>query len=448
MEINNKLSDSDDMTIKRAAYLCLILFGFVIVNCGKPPPLDSGASPRVGLELVAKDLTAPLTLAAPDDGSGRLIIADQDGLIWLLNAEGQRLKEPFLDLRNRMVDLRPSYDERGLLGFTLHPDFVENGRFFVYYSAPLRPDAPAGWDHTSHLSEFRLLEGNPDRADPDSERIILQVDQPQSNHNGSQIAFGPDGFLYVALGDGGGANDAGSGHSSMGNAQDTSTLLGSVLRLDVDKGDPYGIPDDNPLVGQPGRDEIWAYGLRNPFRIAFDLEGEGQLYTGDVGQNIYEEIDILVGGGNYGWNIREGQHCFDPAQPGAAPDQCPESDPNGEPLQAPILEYDHDLGIAVIGGFVYRGSQIPALQGHYIFGDWSTSFAIGNGKIFDGVPPASQDAAWTMRPVIITTSSEGVLGAYLLSFGQDAEGELYIMTSDWPGPTGSSGKVYRLIASP
>lgn len=434
--------------MKRIVYISFLIFNLVIVSCRNTPPQNTDSDPRVALELVAEELTAPLTLAAPDDGSGRLMIADQDGRIWLLNAEGQRLKEPFLDLRDRMLNLRASYDERGLLGFTLHPEFTDNGRFFVYYSAPLRPDAPNGWDHTSHLSEFRLSNESPDRADLNSERIILQVDQPQSNHNGSQIAFGPDGYLYVALGDGGGANDAGPGHPSIGNAQDTSTLLGSVLRIDVDNGDPYSIPDDNPFVGQPGRAEIWVYGLRNPFRIAFDLKGEGQLFTGDVGQNIYEEIDILVKGGNYGWNYREGQHCFDPAQPGSPPTQCPQESPDGQPLLEPILEYDHDQGIAVIGGFIYRGSQLAALQGHYIFGDWSTSFAKGNGKLFDGVPPAAQDTAWTMRPITIATSQDGALGAYLLSFGQDAEGELYIMTSDWPGPTGSSGKVYRLISPP
>jgi glucose/arabinose dehydrogenase len=431
--------------LKRTVYLCILILTLAVAGCGGSAPELPGSSPPVGLELIAEGFTAPLALASPDDGSGRLFVADQKGLVWLLTAGGQRGDEPLLDLRDRMVNPRFTYDERGLLGLALHPGFNANGRLFVYYSAPLRPDAPEGWDHTSHLSEFRVSASDPNRADPASERILLQVDEPQSNHNGGQIAFGPDGYLYLALGDGGRANDTGSGHPPQGNGQDRSTLLGSILRLDVDGSEPYEVPADNPFVGQDGRDEIWAYGLRNPFRFAFDTGGEGALFAGDVGQDLFEEVDIVVMGGNYGWNIREGRHCFDPDQPDTPPEQCPQVGPSGEPLREPILEYGHDLGISVIGGYVYRGSQMPDLVGHYIFGDWSTSFISANGKIFDGVPPATEAGAWTMRQFEIATADGGDLGAFLLSLGQDAEGELYALTSERPGPLGSTGKIYKLV---
>ena len=439
--------------MKRIIYLFLIL-GLAAAGCGGSSGGNSGADPgsshALGLELVAEGFTAPLVLVSPGDGSGRLFVADQAGQIWVLDASGQRGEEPFLDLSDRMVSLSASYDERGLLGLAPHPDYARNGRFFVYYSAPLRPEAPPGWNHTSHLSEFRVSASNPNRADPGSERIILQVDEPQANHNGGQIAFGPNGYLYVPLGDGGGANDTGTGHPSQGNGQDTTTLLGSILRLDVDGGTPYGVPDDNPFVGDGGggRDEIWAYGLRNPFRIGFDPGGEGQLFAGDVGQNLYEEIDIVVAGGNYGWHIREGSHCFDADRPDSPPAQCPDQGAAGEPLRPPILEYGHDLGIAVIGGYVYRGSAMPDLQGHYVFGDWSTSFGRANGKILEGVPPASEGDSWTLDRFEIATTDDGRLGAYLLSLGQDAEGELYALTSGRSGPAGSSGKIYKLVPPP
>lgn len=429
---------------KQIVYLGLLAVSFSMIGCAKSAPDNPGADPRIGLELIAEGFTAPVVLTSPDDDSGRLFVADQEGRIWLLAADGQKPNEPFLDLRERIVGLNFAYDERGLLGLAFHPNFRENRRFFVYYSAPLRTDGPEGWDHTSHLSEFLVSEADPNRAEPGSERILLQVDQPQMNHNGGQIVFGPDGFLYVPLGDGGGANDVGPGHSPQGNAQDTTNLLGSILRIDLDSGDPYGIPADNPFVGQDGLDEIWAYGLRNPFRITFDTAGDQALFAGDVGQGLYEEIDIIIRGGNYGWNSLEGRHCFDAENPDAPPQQCAEAGSSGEPFQAPILEYDRKLGMAVIGGFVYRGSRMPDLEGHYIFGDWSSSFVNADGRIFDGVPPVSESEGWVMRQFEIATSDSGALGSFLLSLGQDAEGEIYALTSQRPGPGGNTGKVYKL----
>lgn len=402
----------------------------------------------VGLETVATGLTAPIALAAPADGSGRLFIADQTGTIRIIE-NGTLQDEPFLDIRGRMVDLNPGYDERGLLGMALHPNFTENGKFFVYYSAPLAEGAPDGWDHTSHLAEFSAAEGDPDTADPGSERILLRVDQPQANHNGGQITFGPDGYLYVPLGDGGGAGDTGPGHPPPGNGQNTSTVLGSILRIDVNGGDPYAVPASNPFAdGTSGRPEIFAYGFRNPFRIAFDAGGEQSLFVGDVGQNRWEEVNIARAGENYGWNIKEGTHCFDPQNPGAPAAGCPETGSRGEMLTGPIIEYPNagqpdGIGQAVIGGYVYRGSSIPALQGQYVFGDWST----GDGTLFAAVPAEGGNATtpWSMSELAVAGTGAGGVGAYILSFGQDAENELYVLTSENAGPTGTTGTVYRLV---
>ena len=431
--------------MRRLVYIWTLVFALVLFGCRTTSTQTIVPRPRVGLELVADGLTAPVALVSPHDGTGRLFVADQVGTIWVLTADGERLDEPFVDLQERMVGLNVAYDERGLLGLAFHPAFTEDGRFFVYYSAPLRDEAPEGWNHTSHLSEFRVSEADPNKADPESERILLQVDQPQSNHDGGQIAFGPDGYLYVPLGDGGGANDTGVGHPPVGNGQDTSTLLGSILRLDVDSGDSYAIPPDNPFVGKEGRDEIFAYGLRNPFRIAFDAEGSHQLFAGDVGQNLWEEVDIVTKGRNYGWNIREGTHCFDPNQPDEPPEQCPDSGTGGEPLRGPIVEYDHDVGIAVIGGYIYRGNLLPEFKGHYIFGDWSTTFLSGNGTLFTATPPESEGALWMIQELEIATGEDGKVGAFVLSLGQDADHELYVLTSELPGPVGNTGKVFKFV---
>jgi len=294
---------------------------------------------RVGLALVAGGFTAPVALASPNDGTGRLFVADLLGVIRIIDADGHLLDPPFLDLTDRIVRLRPGYDERGLLGLAFHPKFTENSRFFVYYSAPLRAGAPRGWDHTSRISEFTVAADDGNRADPDSERVVLEVEEPQFNHNGGSIAFGPDGCLYIPLGDGGGARDVGPGHPPKGNGQDITTLLGSILRIDVDGPEPYGIPEDNPFVGKDGRDEIYAYGLRNPWRTTFDAGGENRLFAADAGQYLWESVKIIVAGGNHGWNLKEGNHAFDPENPYESPEDVPEVDLRGEPLIDPIIEY-------------------------------------------------------------------------------------------------------------
>jgi glucose/arabinose dehydrogenase len=415
----------------------------------------------VALQLVAQGLAAPVALAEPADGSKRLFIADQTGLIRIVGADGALLAAPFLDLRSRMVGLSPAYDERGLLGLAFHPDYAKNGRFFVYYSAPLRSGGADGFNHTSHLSEFRVSAANPNLADPASERIILQVDQPQSNHNGGAVAFGPaDGYLYLALGDGGGSNDTGAGHvadwyaaNPGGNGQDiTQNLLGSILRLDVDRGDPYGIPADNPFVGKEGLDEIYAYGFRNPYRFSFDLTGDRHvLWVGDVGQALWEEIDFVVKGGNYGWNVREGRHCFDASNPSVSPANCPQAEPGGAPLLDPVLELLNarvagGVTAAIIGGYVYHGRALPDLESKYVFGSWSKGFLPpGRGQLL--IAETRTEPPWTAQALQIGARADGELGAFLLSLGQDAAGELYALTSDLPGPAGSTGKVYRIVGN-
>ncbi|MFZ6029034.1 MAG: PQQ-dependent sugar dehydrogenase [Chloroflexota bacterium] len=416
---------------------------------GQPTP-SAAFEATVGVELVAEGFTSPLGLVAAGDGSGRLFVIDQVGEIRILTPQGKLMDEPFLDLAKRIVMLATDYDERGLLGLAFHPRYAENGRFYVYYSIPLRADAPSDWNHTSRISEFHVSQENPNAADPASERIILEIDQPQMNHNGGQIAFGPDGYLYIPLGDGGGANDTGTGHTPvLGNAQDTSRWFGSILRIDVDGGDPYAIPADNPFEGQQGLEEIYAYGFRNPYRIAFDTGGEHQLFVGDAGQNLWEEVDIVTRGGNYGWNIKEGTHCFDPESANDSPPDCPETGPLGEDLIDPIIEYPNahqqdGLGLVVIGGLVYRGEAIPALQGRYIFGDWSTRWGQPNGVILIASPP-TDGKMWPFQELRLRGRENQRLESFLLSFGQDEEQELYVLTSDTPGPAGHTGKVYKLV---
>lgn len=412
---------------------------------------------NIGLSLVADNLNSPVALVESPDGTGRLFILEQAGLIRILLPDGTLLPQPFLDLRNLLIQV-PAADlgERGLLGLAFHPNFSINRRFFVYYSAPLRAAGPLGFDHTSHISEFLVNPLDPSLADPASEIVLLQVDQPQANHNGGTIVFGPDGFLCISLGDGGGANDVGLGHvndwyavNAGGNGQDvTQNLLGSILRIDVDGGVPgglpYGIPPDNPFAGLPGLGlpEIFAYGFRNPYRISFDMGGTNRLFAGDVGQLSREEVDIVVRGGNYGWNVKEGTMCFSTVNPGVPLGSCPALDPEGDPIIDPIIEFVNSnqpggLGNAVIGGHVYRGTALPGMVGLYVFGSLSSTGG-PDGRIFVATP--APQGLWPFVEPVISTSPDGRLGRFILGFGQDLSGEIYVLTSG-----GVTGEVFQIV---
>ncbi len=416
---------------------------------------SAAQTPAIELKLVAEGMTAPIQLTAPEDGSGRRFIVDQIGLIYILTEEGELLDEPFLDITDKVVNLAAGYDERGLLGLAFHPDYQNNGRFFIYYSAPPTPKTPESWNHVNRLVEYRVSSSDPNRADPDPVRTLLEMPWPYANHNGGTLAFGPDGYLYIPLGDGGNRDDQGRGHAedwykanAGGNGQDIKqNLKGSILRIDVNnipEGKPYGIPPGNPFVGRPGLDEIWAYGFRNPFRIAFDPK-TGVLYAGDAGQEQWEEIDIVIKGGNYGGNVREGMHCFDAEAAEHFPFNCPDTGAFGEPLIDPIIEYDHYNGIVVVGGAIYRGSLAPALVGKYIFADWSSVHAKPRGTLFIASPPPEPNAMWDRTTLHVELQDGGTFHEYIRSFGRDANQEMYVLTSDNTGPYGNKGKVFKII---
>jgi glucose/arabinose dehydrogenase len=407
------------------------------------------AKVTVKLELVAEGLIHPLVLLSPPDGTKRRFIVEQSGSILILKRDGTLLPKPFLDIGSKMVTLRKDFDERGLLGMAFHPKYASNGKFYVYYSAPMRNNTGLRtmlyWNHTAHVSEFTVSKDDPSVADPASERILMQIDQPQFNHNGGALAFGPDGYLYISLGDGGFADDVAIGHTKgKGNAQDTSNLLGSILRIDVDSGDPYGIPADNPFVHVEGaRPEIYAYGFRNPWRMAFDAGGSNGLYAADVGQNSFESVDLVVKGGNHGWNVMEGTHCFDSGNPNKHLSSCK----NGGMI-SPIIEYGNSKtqeggkGRSITGGFIYRGSLMPSLQGAYIFGDWSKQFLKHDGALLVARPPTTAGAMWEVEDVEVEGQQ---FNAYVLAFGQDADNEVYVLTTNNTAPTRANDKIYKLV---
>ncbi|RMF84184.1 MAG: hypothetical protein D6744_03540 [Planctomycetota bacterium] len=420
-----------------------------LLACAGGCPAPSGAEfpqgATIGLQKVADGFTAPVALAWPDDGSGRIFIVSQIGLIHIIDANGALRSTPFLDLRDRIVELSESYDERGLLGLAFHPQYADNGRFFVYYTAPASDAVPADSDSENHISEFRVS-ADPDIADASSERLLLRIAKPQATHNAGQLAFAPDGTLLIATGDGGGVGDADAGHTpGLGNAQDKSKLLGKILRIDVDSEEPYGIPPDNPLLDDPeARPEIWAYGLRNPFRFSIDAQPGGamRVFAGDVGQSLREEVNLVTAGGNYGWRVREGSLCFDPDAILSPPDECAATGADGEPLIDPIIEYSHAVGTSVIGGAVYRGEALPELRGKYIFGDFTSGFLAADGLLFAATEQA--DGSWSTEQLAVQGRESG-LGEYLYAFGVGPDDEMYILTNNVPSPRGDGGAVYRIV---
>jgi glucose/arabinose dehydrogenase len=430
-------------------------FHFREGNCG------TGDTPalftEVSLQVIAEGMTSPVGLAAAPDDSGRLFVIDQIGKVWIINENGNKLDEPFLDVSSKIVNLNPEYDERGLLGMAFHPDYAINGRFFVYYTAPPPSGGPtpnASWNNLSRISEFTVSGANPTQANLGSERVILEINQPQSNHEGGTIAFGPDNYLYISIGDGGGANDVGPGHvedwyekNAGGNGQDIdANLLGNILRIDVDGAMPYSIPADNPFIGKEGLDEIYAYGFRNPYRFSFDMEGSHQLFVGDAGQVLWEEISIVEKGGNYGWNVKEGTHCFNAANHEEVLANCPDVDVYGNELIDPVIEmknHHNPAGgrtLAIVGGYVYHGTDIPAFKDQYIFGSFSRHHDEPSGEIFVAIPSAN--GLWSF--VEIEIGDQENIGYFLKGFGQDLKGEIYLAVSDVIGPTGNTGKILKL----
>jgi glucose/arabinose dehydrogenase len=414
-----------------------------------------GATPTsaeitVNLQVAADGLTAPLNLVSPPDGTKRRFITEQIGVIKILMPDGKILEEAFLNIRHRIPKLHQDFDERGLLGLAFHPDFKNNGRFFIAYSGYLPGDSElekvVWYSHTNYVAEYRVSKTNPNKADPLSERIVTKIDWPQFNHNGHWIGFGPDGFLYLSTGDGGYANDWGIGHHvTKGNGQDLMSLNGKILRIDVDKSDPavggaYGVPADNPFVGrQDAKAEIWAYGFRNPWRCSFDMGGGKELFCGDVQQNSIEEIDIVTKGGNFGWRMKEASKCFDFVNPNKHPASCESAGMIDPIIEYPNCNVTQDCkGLSVTGGFVYRGSHQP-WQGKYFFGDWSKQFAVRDGRIYVATNTGGK---WTMEDVKVGNMPN--FNSYVLAFGQDADGEVYVLTQDTTGPVGGLAKIYKI----
>ncbi len=400
----------------------------------------------VELVEVAAGLGAPVQATHAGDGSGRLFIVDQAGLVQIIDADGNLLPTPFIDVSDRIVNLSTGFDERGLLGLAFHPEYSSNGRFFMRCSAsrPGDPSEPCFGTrrgcHSELLVEYKVSDSDPNRAvaPEEFERILLRAEQPEFNHNGGHIAFGPDGFLYMTLGDGGGSHDGLADmppvHGPMGNGQNLETWLGALLRIDVDRGRRYAIPEDNPFVDGPGLDEIYAYGFRNPYRFSFDGATE-ELILADVGQSLFEEINTIEPGGNYGWAIREGRHCFDPLNPSSPPEDC-----QTEGLIDPFAEYDHEDGQAIIGGHVYRGSNFPELVGKYVFADFSKTRGQPDGGLFWLDVDGDRTQIFSFQ----LGEQNDPLGAYIKGMGEDEAGEIYVLTSEVVPHTGDTGKVWRI----
>lgn len=348
----------------------------------------------------------PIVVTHANDGSNRIFVAEQEGIIksFVKDADVEETNV-FLDIDER-CRYRDNNNEEGLLGFAIHPKFKDNGQVFAYYTT-------ASEDHTSFISRFTLSKDNPNKVDPDSEEVLMKIPQPYWNHNGGTIVFGPDGYLYIGLGDGGNGSDP------HGNGQNLQTLLGSILRIDVDSkadGKEYAIPKDNPFINHKivinrkgktanAQPEIYAYGLRNVWRMAFDRE-TGKLWAGDVGQGLWEEINIIEGGGNYGWNIREAKHWFRPDG----------NDTKSDKMIDPVWEYHHDIGKSITGGTVYRGKEVPELVGKYVYGDYVTGLLWA----------LEHDGTRTVANYSLKFEGDKLP---IMSFGDDEAGEVYFTTT-------------------
>lgn len=437
-----------------------------------PDPIPMG-NVTVHLETVASGLVTPVTGAVAPGDRKHLYVGEQNGHVWQIDLRHPGMAPRlFADLSSLVVPLGCfgiNYDERGSFGIAFHPDYKHNGLLYTFTSEPPlgQPALPPNQcnartpDHDNVVTEWHVMNPRSRWAtvDASSAREVLRNPQPQFNHNGGELRFGPDGYLYVSIGDGGNADDQGPGHAAGGNAQDLSSLNGKILRIDPRAGATapgHAIPADNPFVGTAGaRGEIWALGFRNPFKMSFDRK-TGTLTVGDVGQNDVEEIDRVVGGGNYGWPVKEGTFAFD--QNGAA-DGFVTADTVTGPYIDPIAQYDHCLGpvdpalagpcpvkegSAIVGGFVYRGHEAEALRGRYVFGDYSTGFFKSDGRLFylDGSNAVNELRLDTGMP----------LGMGVLGFAEDARGEIYVFAKSgaaFPNtgitdPANTTGVVLRI----
>jgi glucose/arabinose dehydrogenase len=459
-------------------------------------PIEDESGIQLGLSIVASGFTAPLGAKRAPGDSTRFYVIDQIGKLWAVDiATGNKVV--MLDVSSRLPTLGQvgpgSFDERGFLGVAFHPNYQSNRKFYTYTSEPnagppsfpttMPPGSTA--DHQNVVAEWKAV----DPANPaagvvaNSRRELMRVDWPQFNHDAGDIVFGPDGKLYIPMGDGGGADDLDGdlsfgppgfvGHSGDGNAQKITVPLGKIHRIDVNGNNSsngqYGIPSDNPFVNTAGAvKEIWAYGLRNPFRLSFDT-ASGALIAGDVGQNDIEEVNVIVKGGNYGWNRKEGTLCFDNRgfEVGAATADCSSLPPLPPDLIDPRAQYDtHHEGHSVIGGFVYHGSAIAPLQGRYVFAEWSRLFAFPNGPDNYGrilyIPSPDLHSGGGLRDIQefqgfaqvatalgLTTPGQPPAAFQqtlsVLGMGQDSSGEVYVLGNKTGRPAGESGFLLKII---
>uniref|UniRef100_A0A7N8XIR3 HHIP-like protein 1 n=1 Tax=Mastacembelus armatus TaxID=205130 RepID=A0A7N8XIR3_9TELE len=388
------------------------------------------------LQEVANGLRNPVAMIHADDGTQRFFVAEQLGYVWVYLANGSRIDRPFLNLTQAVLTTPWVGDERGFLCMALHPRFTTVRKAYVYYSVSIKKE------ERIRISEFMLSAHDDNQLDHSSERTILEVVEPASNHNGGQLLFGHDGYLYIFIGDGGRAGDP---FGKFGNSQNKSTLLGKVLRIDIDNNDdgaPYSIPSDNPFLGEnEARPEVYAYGVRNMWRCSIDRgdpltgSGRGRMFCGDVGQNKYEEVDLIVKGGNYGWRAKEGFSCYDRKL-------CQNSSLDDI---LPIFAYPHKLGKSVTGGYIYRGCQMPNLNGLYIFGDFMSGRLMSlKENVITG--------EWQYNEICMgrdqTCRFPKLINSYykyIISFAEDEAGELYFLATGAPSATARAGIIYKIV---
>jgi glucose/arabinose dehydrogenase len=432
------------------------------------PGLIPPSTTSVRLTTLMTGLVSPVGGAVAPGWGNRIFVLDQTGKVWVLYVSGPNSGKGsvFLDVSSRLVPLGLfpplNYDERGLLGLAFHPDFQTNGLFYTFTSepaaghtpdfttrkAPRSPLKTGEVEEQTVITEWHVKGGKVELA---SARELLRIGKPQFNHNGGALAFGRDKMLYISLGDGGNENDEGSGHAPGGNAQSlaANNVLGKILRIDPlgrnSANHGYGIPADNPFVGKTGADEIWARGFRNPYRMSFD-KGTGKLWAGDVGQNDIEEADIVTKGRNYAWPVKEGSFLFDDGACLSPPHAFVYQDSPGVPARFadPIAQYDHvdgvglpEVRVAIVGGFVYRGTKIPALAGHYVFGDYSADIGAsvaGHMFVLDANNQVRELVARNRNPLALA----------VLGWVQDARGEVYLLANGTGTLTGTTGMVLRL----